>query len=430
MYNALPTEYQEMWKKYGRRNIANTTTAPVGTISTLLDSTSGCEPLYMISEYLRRRKVDPRPGVRVDFVDETGDSWQEYKMYPGGVQQWVTATGNADVTKSPYYGACANDIDWDAGVRLQAAAQFWVCHSISRTANMPKSASHEAIATAYFSAWKSGCKGFTVYRDGSRSGVLLSDKLDRSWYDGIPDVELTKMISTYEKHKSSMPSSYRSEIDQARATLAVRSNTKVLIDESDKFEQAIIPHINMSQAKKRPKALECDIRRVRVMTEGESETYIVLIGLLEGKPYEIFCGLSKMVDIPRKYDKGAIIKQGRKKPGNIATYNLTIGKGDDEFQFKDIVELFDNPAYGSFSRILSLCLRHELPIQFVVEQLQKDKYSTMASWTRAISRVIKEYIPDGTKSSSDKECPDCHSNSLVYQQGCVSCMSCNYSKCA
>ena len=418
IYNELSVEYQEKWKATGRRNIANLTTAPVGTGSLLLGCTSGPECLFDINPYKRRRKVDPKPGVKIDFVDDNDVSWQEYDVYHEGLQHWMDVTGNTDITQSPYYKACSMDYDWIKGVQLQAAAQKWICHSISRTTNLPKDASHDLISNVYMSAWENGCKGITVYRDGSRSGVLLTGNSVSSWMDGIPDVELQKLIDIGQKHLNNMSSTYIEFLSEAKVELERR---KFGVDNSDKER--------ITKVVKRPKKLECDIHRARVMVNGESDTYLVLVGMHDKKPYEIFCGLTKHVDLPRKYTSGWIVKDKNKKSGNIGVYNLVIGKDDDEIVFKDIVEQFDNPDYGAFSRVISLSLRNQVPIHHVVEQLQKDKNSGLSSWARVVARILKTYIPDGTTSSLDKICPECKSEGLVYQNGCPQCMECGWTKC-
>lgn len=417
IYDRLPAVYQERWKKFGRRSIANTTTAPAGSVSIVLDSTSGIECLFSVDPYNRRRKVDKKgPGVE---EDDKGILWQTYPVYHKGIQDWMTVTGEDDVTKSPYYGACAMDYDWINGVHLQAAAQKWVCHSISRTANLPKNATHDLISQVYMTAWESGCKGFTAYRDGSRTGVLqLTGQVAQGWMDGIPDEELQKMIDIGRKFDYTMPTQYLDFLNEASEELNRRNEGSF----------ALAPQV-FRAPDKRPKRLPCDIHRARVMVNGESDTYLVLVGTHKDKPYEIFCGLTKHVDLPRKYDTGWIVKNGRKKSGNVATYNLYIGEGEDEIVFKDIVEQFDNPIYGAFSRTISLALRHHVPVQYIVEQLQKDKNSDIASWARVVARILKTYIPDGTMTSLDKICPECGSESIVYQQGCPSCMSCGWTKC-
>jgi ribonucleoside-diphosphate reductase alpha chain len=261
-------------------------------------------------------------------------------------------------------------------VKLQAAAQKWVCHAISKTCNLPNDVTREVVADVYMAAWEAGCKGFTVYRDGCRTGVLVQDTPKET--KKVDDSQPETMIENH--------------------------------------------------APKRPKELPCDIHRINVKGSEGQESYLVLVGRLEGKPYEIFCGLSHHVEVPKKAKVGNLIKNGKKD--GVATYNLQIPVGDDDnLVFKDIVELFSNPNHGAFTRSLSLALRHGVPVQYVVEQLQKDKYSDMQSFSRVLARVLKGYIPDGAKSTSDKTCPECGSNSLVYKEGCVTCNSCSWSKC-
>jgi len=367
------------WAKYGRRNIALTTTAPAGSVSCLTQTTSGIEPAYLLS-YTRRKKINPNDTAsRVDFVDQLGDKWQEYKVYHHGFKKWMEATGKTDeqVTDSAYWKATSNDVDWTMSVKLQAAAQKWVCHAISKTCNLPNEVTREVVAQVYMTAWEAGCKGFTVYRDGCRSGVLVQDP----------------------------PKDSKKE--------AAAEQPETMIE---------------NHAPKRPKELPCDIHRINVKGSEGQESYLVLVGSLVGKPYEIFCGLSSHVEVPKKAKTGMLIKNGKKD--GVATYNLQIPVGDDDqLLFKDIVELFANPNHGAFTRSLSLALRHGVPVQYIVEQLQKDKHSDMQSFSRVLSRVLKSYIPDGTKSSSDKKCPSCGSESLSYKEGCVTCESCGHSKC-
>jgi ribonucleotide reductase alpha subunit len=431
----LDDDLRADWKKFGRRNIANTTTAPVGSMSTQLASTSGIENVPGLKSK-RRRKINPSdPDARVDYTDALGDKWQWYDVHHRGLQQWIDATGETDITKSPYWGTTINDVDWVSGVKLQAAAQKWVCHSISRTANLPKDATHELVSQVYLEAWRHGCKGFTVYRDGSRANVLLVGEEAKVWFEGIPDDELVVMLKIADRFKQHMPDKYLQTVEEAKVELQRRQHVSESLH-ANMIDDIIPTWVQASSqgqlsAPRRPKRLPCHIHRVKVMVNGESETYLALVGLMEDKPYEIFCGLSKHVDLPRKFDKGTLVKNGRKKPGNIATYNLIIPTDDgEEIVFKDVVELFDNPNYGSFSRVLSLVLRHQIPLHFLVEQLQKDKYSDISSWARAIARVLKQYIPDGTKASLDKVCPQCNSDSLIYQSGCPSCSSCGWTKCA
>jgi ribonucleoside-diphosphate reductase alpha chain len=368
--SACNGEYTDMWKTTGRRNIALTTTAPVGSVSCLTRTTSGIEPAFMLS-YKRRRKITQGDLTsRIDFTDQLGDKWQEYTVYHHWFKKWMDVTGKTDPQESPYWGATANDIDWEKSVDIQAAAQDWIDHSISKTCNLPNSATKETVNAVYMKAWKTGCKGFTVYRDGCRTGVL---------------------VSTEEPKKEAK------RADDGR----------------------FVP--------RRPKNLQCDIHRANIRNGDTSESWLVLIGLSEGKPYEVFCGIPENIEIPKKYKSGSLVKNGKRD--GITTYNLHVPVGDDEsLVFKDVVNLFDNPTQGAFTRTISLALRHEVPLHYVVEQLQKDKNSDMFSYARVISRVLKGYIKDGTKST-EKGCPECGNPELVYQEGCLSCKACGHSKC-
>ena len=361
----------KMWKETGRRNIALTTTAPVGSVSILTQTTSGIEPAFLLS-YKRRRKVTPGDATsRVDFVDPMGDKWQEYTVYHHHFKKWMDVTGLSDPKDSPYWGGTANDIDWVNSVEIQAAAQRWIDHSISKTCNLPNSATRETVNDVYLRAWKSGCKGFTVYRDGCRTGVLV-------------------------------------QAEPAKA------------ETKKKPEGRTTP--------KREKSLPCDIHRVSVKdSTGQANTWLVLVGLEDGKPYEVFCGIPENIEIPKRYKTGSLIKNGKRD--GVATYNLAVPVGDGEnLVFKDVVNLFDNPTQGAFTRTISLALRHEVPLQYIVEQLQKDKNGDMFSFAKVIARVMKGYIKDGT-TSSGKICPECGSDNLVYQEGCLSCVTCGHARC-
>jgi ribonucleoside-diphosphate reductase alpha chain len=420
---SLDEDLKQRWQKFGRRNIANTTTAPVGSLSTVLRCSSGIEPVFMLG-YDRRRKINANDTTsKVDFVDDLGDKWQQYTMYHHGVKDWMKATGETDVKKSPYFGGTSSDVDWETGVKIQSTAQRFVCHAISRTANLPREATHKTISDIYMNAWKSGCKGFTVYRDGCRSGVLLTGKESNNWFNKILDEELNEMIAIGEKFSSNMSGVYLSFIASAKKELNNRHN--VLIDDCNHTSQ--IKHVLP-----RPKKLPCDLHRIKVMTNGESETYLVLVGLNDKVPYEMFCGLADHIMLPKKLIKGFIIKNGKKL--GCTTYNLMLpiaGCDEEGIMFNDIVELFANRTYGAFSRQLSLGLRHQIPIHYIVEQLLKDKQSDMTSFNRVIARVLKTYIPDGTKVNSDKVCPECKQETLIYQEGCIKCIGehCGFSKC-
>lgn len=377
IFNDCHYDIRQMWKKYGRRNIANTTTAPAGSVSALTQTTSGIEPVFLLS-YVRRKKHNPSDkNARIDFTDALGDNWQEFTVYHHGVKKWMDITGETDLQKSPYWGATSAEIDWVASVDIQAVAQQSIDHSISKTCNLPESASKELVSEVYMRAWESGCKGFTVYRDKCRDGVLISKPTTAKMQDGRP-VEI-------ETH----------------------------------------------MAPKRPLELTCDIRKAKV----QGEQWTIFIGMVNGKPYEIFGGLSKYVDIPNKYKTGKIVKNG--KVEDITTYNLKVGEGDDEMIIKDIANVFENANFGAFTRTISLALRHGTPVQYVVEQLQKDKHSDVTSFSKVAARVLKNYITDGTKSSAEKKCPKCNNTNLVYQQGCMQCVGgtlpdgslCTWSKC-
>lgn len=239
--------------------------------------------------------------------------------------------------------------------------------------NIPNNVTVDVVKDIYMRGWETGCKGVTIYRDGSRTGVLVADE---------PKKEETKVDEQPEK-------------------------------------------ILENHAPKRPKELICDIHRVNV----KGESYLVLVGMLNGTPYEVFAGLSEHVEVPKKAKTGILIKNGKKD--GVATYNLRIPVGDDDsVLFKDVVELFSNKVYGAFTRTISLALRHGVPVQYLVEQLRKDKSSDITSFSNVIARVLsKGYIPDGTKATLEKTCYDCGSTNLAYQSGCVTCMNCGSSKC-
>lgn len=370
---AEDAELTAAYRIYGRRNIALTTTAPAGSVSILTQTTSGCEPAFLLS-YMRRKKINPNDQVtNVDYVDALGDKWQMYTVYHHGFKMWMDVTGETDVTKSPYHGATSNDIDWVKKIDVQAAAQKWICHSISNTTNIPAETTVDVVKEIYMRGWETGCKGVTIYRDGSRDGVLVKE-------------------------------------EPKAAPVSAEGQPAEVIE---------------THAPKRPKELECDVHRVTV----KGEQYLVLVGLFNGRPYEVFAGLSEHVEVPKKVKKAVLIKNGKKD--GVATYNLRIPVGDDDnVLIKDVVNLFDNPVHGAFTRTISLALRHGVPVQYLVEQLRKDKHSDITSFNTVIARVLsKSYIPDGTKPTVEKQCPQCNGVNLQYQQGCVTCLDCGNSKC-
>tara|TARA_R110000822_G_scaffold253467_1_gene379952 strand:- start:626 stop:2254 length:1629 start_codon:yes stop_codon:yes gene_type:complete len=369
---------REWNRRWGRRNIANTTTAPAGSVSVLTQTTSGIEPAFML-HYTRRKKINPNDkDARVDFVDDSGDKWSEFSVYHHGFKSWMDTLSKEDlqmypvedlVGSSPYAGATANEIDWVSKVDLQAAAQKWVCHAISNTTNLPADVDVETVKQVYMRGWETGCKGVTVYRDGSRSGVLVKDS---------------------------------DENDSDRSGMKFLDN----------------------DAPKRPEKLSCEIQHATIKGEG----WTILVGIMNGRPYEIIGGLSRYVEIPRKHRYGELRRRQRKTM--LSKYDLFCGKGEDEFAIKDVVSVFDNPNHSAFTRTISLALRHGAPIQYVVEQLQKDKEADLFSFSKVIARCLKNYIPDGSVGG-DKTCENCGvEGSLVYQEGCVTCNSCGMSKCS
>lgn len=373
---AEDSELKDLYFAYGRRNIANTTTAPAGSMSILTQTTSGCEPVLFLKSRRKRKITTADKNARIDEVDDLGDKWQHYDLFHPGLKIWMEVTGETDITKSPYYGATVEEIDWLKKIEIQAAAQKWICHSISNTTNLPEDVTDETVADLCWHGWETGCKGVTIYRKGSRAAVIVDEE-------------------------------------------STRENGQPLV-------------IVETHAPRRPKELECDVQRVSI----KGEQYLVLVGLLKGRPYEVFAGLSEHVEIPRKAKKATLLKNGKKD--GISTYNLSIPVGDDDsLVIKDVVNVFDNPEHGALTRLTSMSLRHGVPVQYVVEQLKKDKHSDLWSFSTILARVLKGYIQDGTKSTSDKACPSCGGSTLVYQQGCVSCMggtmpdgtSCTWSKC-
>ena len=361
-------EVNGLFMQYGRRNIALTTTAPAGSVSTLTQTTSGIEPAFLL-KYTRRRKVNPNDEAsRIDFIDDMGDKWQEYPVYHHGFKKWMDVTGKTydDVAESPYYKATSNDVDWAASVDILAAAQKYVEHGISKTINLPSDAKRELVAHVYMRAWENNCKGITVYRDGCREGVLIKE-------------------------------------------------TK----QSSRSEQRCAP--------KRPDVLDCRIHHAQI----KGEMWTILVGLLDGKPYEVFGGHSKHIEIPKKINEGLIVKHDKKSSNSV--YDLRIGN-DAEFIIKDIATVFDNPNYSHTTRLISLALRHGAKIQYVVEQLQKERDADMFSFVKCIARVLKQYIEDGSTTTVLKECPNCKASNggsnFIYQEGCVKCIHCSWSRCS
>lgn len=362
---------REMYELYGRRNIANTTTPPAGSTSILAKVTSGCEPVLFVKSRRKRKLASADKMARVDEIDALGDKWQHYDLVHPGAAEWMRVTGETDLSKSPYHGSTVEEIDPLSKVDVQSVAQRWICHSISNTTNLPKDVTAETVSQICLRAWETGCKGVTVYRKDSRAAVIVDESAAREGEHPLT------IVST--------------------------------------------------NAPKRPKELQCDIHRVTV----KGESYMVLVGLLGGLPYEVFAGLSEPVQVPKKIKGGTLVKNGKKD--GVVTYNLRIDAEDEpSIQVNDVVTTFDNAVYGAFTRTISLALRHGTPVQYLVEQLRKDKHSDITSFSSVIARVLaKGYIPDGTKVTTQKTCinPDCANPDIVYQGGCAECLSCGHSKC-
>lgn len=394
---ADPQLYEDL-QKYGRRNIACLTIAPTGTTSLMTQTTSGIEPVFM-PVYKRRRKVNPSDtDVHVDFVDEVGDSFEEYIVYHKKFLEWMKVNG-IDTTKrytqeeidqlveqSPYYKATANDVDWLEKVKMQGAIQKWVDHSISVTVNLPHDVDEALVNRLYVEAWKSGCKGCTIYRDGSRAGV---------------------MISVSKKDTKEEPA------EQAK--------------DNDMKERVKMPCQHPEVTEVRPKELECDVVRF----QNNKEKWVAFVGLLDGYPYEIFTGLQdddEGIVLPKSVTKGKIIKQKQED-----------GPSRYDFQFKNkrgykttvegLSEKF-NPEYWNYAKLISGVLRYRMPIDHVINlvgslQLKDESINT---WKNGVERALKKYVDDGTEAKGRK-CPVCGHETLIYQEGCLICKNCGASRC-
>jgi ribonucleoside-diphosphate reductase alpha chain len=361
------SELFEMYKKYGRRNIANLTTAPAGTVSIMTQTTSGIEPAFLVSYKRRKKIISDDPNAQVDFTDHMGDKWQEFIVYHPGFKKWMEISGKTSVEDSPYWKATSNDVDWVKSVDLQAAAQKWVCHAISKTCNVPNSTSVDVVKEIYMRAWEKGCKGFTIYRDGCRTGVLISN--EEKVVDGRPT------------------------------------------------------EVSRTQAPKRPQTLSCDVHSVTV----QGEPWILAVGLLKGEPYEIFGGPATEISIPRGVKEAYLNKVKQSK--NVNRYDLIYNTGSSETLVEDFGSKFENKMYGTFTRTISLALRHGAAVEHVVNQLAKDSSEDLLSFSKVISRVLKKYIRDDSKMKK-KVCDKCGSINLKFQDGCPTCLDCGNSKCS
>ncbi len=379
---SAPDVYEDM-TEYGRRNVAMLTIAPTGSVSILTQTTSGLEPVFAVS-YKRRRKVNPNDkNVKITFKDEVGDTWEEYNVFHHKFVTWLEINGyNVDevsrmeekdlkemIRKSPFFRATANDVDWVAKVKMQGSVQKWVDHSISVTVNVPTDTKEEMIGSIYETAWKAGCKGMTVYRDGSRSGVLVNNE------------------------------------------------TKEKKEEITDFQETKAPH--------RPERLEADIVRF----QNEYEKWIAVVGLYNGRPYEVFTGHAEDFWIPQWVQKGWIVKT--RPDGMTSRYDFQF---EDRQGYKITIEALSrsfNKEYWNYAKLISGILRHGMPLPFVVNIISKLHFEvdSINTWKNGVERALKKFIPDGTHAVAGA-CPKCSdTDGLVYQEGCLVCKSCGYSKC-
>lgn len=367
-------ELFDLMVKNGRRNIALLTIAPTGTTSIMTQTSSGIEPVFM-PVYKRRRKVNPNDkDVNITYTDEVGDSWEEYIVFHKKFADWLIIKGydvdevmamddykiDEVIAKSPYFKATANDVNWLEKVRMQGAIQKWIDHSISVTINIPKEAKKELVSDLYLTAWESGCKGATVYREGSRTGVLISKKEGKQ-----------------------------------------------------------------NEIQRRPKVLEADIIRFN----NNDEKWMAFVGLLDGRPYEIFTGLGdeEMFPIPKSIVKGSIIKTKDDEGNNRYDFQYT-----DKYGYKNTMGGLSHmfkPEFWNYAKLISSVLRHEMPIANVVSLVRSLRLDneTINTWKNGVERALKKYIPSGTKAKG--KCEECGSENLVYQEGCLICTNCGSSKC-
>ena len=379
-----PALYEDM-VRYGRRNIACLTIAPTGTTSLMTQTTSGIEPVFM-PVYMRRRKVNPNDAnVRVDFVDETGDAFEEYVVFHHKFLTWMEVNGYDPnkhytqeeiddlVAKSPYYKATSNDVDWLMKVKMQGRIQKWVDHSISVTINLPNSVDEELVNRLYVEAWRSGCKGCTVYRDGSRAGVLISTKKDKKKEEEECHCKPPQVVEV------------------------------------------------------RPKVLEADVVRF----QNNKEKWVAFVGLLDGRPYEIFTGLQddeEGIVLPKSVTSGRIIKNYDED--GVKRYDFQFeNKRGYKMTIEGLSEKF-NKEYWNYAKLISGVLRWRMPIEQVIKlvgSLQLDS-ENINTWKNGVERALKKYVQDGTEAKGVK-CPNCGHETLVYQEGCLICKTCGSSRC-
>ncbi len=378
---AAPAIYHKM-EKVGRRNISLLTIAPTGSVSICTQTSSGIEPVYLVS-YKRRRKVNPNDkNVTVSFIDEVGDSWEEYNVFHPKFLKWLKVNGydvdevknysDADlepvIAKSPYYKATSNDVDWVEKVKMQGKVQKWVDHSISVTVNLPKEATEDLVSQVYQTAWESGCKGMTIYRDGSRDGVLISND------------------------------------DKKEEDNTVFKETK---------------------APKRPKRLEAEIVRF----QNDYEKWVAVVGLLDGKPYEIFTGKADDLFIPQWVTEGWVVKNKEESGKN--RYDIEFTDRDGIIQeYRGLSRTFDK-VFWNYAKLISGILRHGMPLQYAISLVNDLTFEndSINTWKVGVVRALKKFVPDGTIEKKSA-CPECgKEGSLMYKEGCLVCNECGYSKC-
>ena len=373
-----PAVYEKM-EKHGRRNIAMLTIAPTGSVSICTQTTSGIEPVFKVS-YKRRRKVNPNDkNVNVTFIDEVGDSWEEYRVFHHNFITWLETKGyDVDearrmsdkelqkvIEKSPYHKATANDIDWVSKVKMQGSIQKWVDHSISVTVNVPTETTEELVSDIYTTAWEHGCKGMTIYRDGSRSGVLISNEENK--------------------------------------------------EDENEFKETNAPP--------RPNVLEADVVRF----QNNHEKWVAVVGLLNNRPYEIFTGNAEGFFVPGWVTKGTVLKH---KDDKGSRYDFEYKDKDGYSVYMQGLSRQFNKEFWNYAKLISGILRHGMPLPFVVELIQNLtlEQEHINTWKAGVVRALKKFIPDGTKAPANS-CPKCKGDDLVYQDGCITCQGCGYSKC-
>jgi ribonucleoside-diphosphate reductase alpha chain len=357
------------------------TIAPTGSVSICTQTSSGIEPVFMVS-YKRRRKVNPNDkNSIVSFVDELGDSWEEYNVFHPKFEVWLDVNGydvdevkakpdselNSIIQKSPYSKATSNDINWVSKVRMQGDIQKWVDHSISVTVNIPNDAEEQLVSDIYLKAWESGCKGMTIYRDGSRTGVLVSN----------------------DKKKE-------------------ETNENEIVE---------------TKAPKRPKVLEADILRF----QNNYEKWIAVIGKINGRPYEIFTGKAEDFFIP-PYVESGIVERVKQKEARAQYDFIYKDKQGYEIKMPALSRMFDD-SFWNYAKLISGVLRHGMPLQYVIDLISNLNFpeDNINTWKNGVVRALKRFVPDGTVT--DTKCPDCGEETLIYEDGCLICKSCGHSKC-